>query len=106
MRTAPLLDDHGKKFGFRIGNLWTSRSGITRIVSSIPGATITKSHKPWRGGRSDDDFCHFTVNGHQFVVWEPWGDSDSYWVYPREPSGRGELQRVEEAFTQRGFIGT
>jgi hypothetical protein len=39
---------------------------VVKLLRTIPTLTITKSPKRW--ALDDDDFVHFTMNGHLFKV--------------------------------------
>jgi len=99
MRTRDLRDDGGTLTGVEISNLIITRRAVERVLSRIPGAVITKSYRPWRWS-AEDDFVHFTLNGRTFIAWEPWGDSDAYWIYSQDAKGGPEVDAVKSAFEQ------
>jgi hypothetical protein len=98
MRTRDLKDDDtGQLIGVEISNFLITRRGVERVVRRIPGAEVTKSYRSWRWS-ADDDFVHFTLNGRPFVAWEPYGDSDSYWILAQDAPGGSETDAVRSAF--------
>ena len=66
MHISPTHDDKGHVTGFEISNMLISRGGVVKLLRTIPTLTITKSPKRW--ALDDDDFVHFTMNGHLFKV--------------------------------------
>ena len=74
-----------------------------RVLKRIPGVTVTKEPKAWRPGH--DDFAHFTINGHNLKVMEPFGDNICYWFVAEEETGRSELEAIRKAFAARRIFG-
>ena len=98
MRTRDLKDDEtGHLYGVIISNLLITRRGVERVIRRIPGVEVTKSYRPWRW-TADDDFVHFTLNARPFIAWEPYGDSDSYWIAAQDTPGGPEPESVRDAF--------
>lgn len=82
--------------GFEISNLLVSRWRACRIARDIPGAHVLRWPKRWAW--SDDDFCEFELEGTRFLIIEPFGDNDCYWIVSDPPVPDDILARVREAF--------
>jgi hypothetical protein len=96
-------NDAGDVTGFEIGNLLIGRRGVLRVLKRIPAVTITKAPKAW--AFDDDDFVHFTVNGHKFKAIEPFGDNDRYWIVAEDKAGRSEIEAIRQVFAERRLFG-
>jgi hypothetical protein len=83
MRTYPLLDDHGRLRAFEIDNLLIGRRGVVAILRKMPGARIIRRPLLLSGWR-EDEFAEFEIEGTAFTVFEPFGDSNRYWIGPVE----------------------
>ena len=96
MRVYDLKDKVGRTFAFEVRNFFLDRQGCIRVISSIPGARIV-----WRPSLtwfSPDVFVKFELDGVTFEAWEPYGDSDSYWIGPESVRFVAQLENVREAF--------
>ena len=101
MRTQPTHNDHGVLTGFQVSNALLSRQRACRIAVAVPGARILRAPAPaFSFGAVPDDFCAFEVDGVPFLIIEPYGDSDRYWVVAEHPStdARPQIERVRTAF--------
>ena|GEM_PF-1917631 len=108
MRVYDLMDKAGRVFAFEVNNAMLGRGGVARVVERIAGATITKRYRLFRWD-GDDEFCHFEVDGALFVVWEPWGDSNQYWIGPADARvWVPQIEKVRDAFLRAraafGFV--
>jgi len=104
MRTRELRDDAGQITGFTVSNVLITRSAIQRVVEHVPGVSVRKSTRAWRW-HADDDFVHFTLNGRTFIAWEPYGDSDAYWIYAEDGKPGPEIEIVRGAFERHRVWG-
>jgi hypothetical protein len=61
------------------------------------GTVIRWPPRLWWG---DDAFCAFSGDGVPFLVIEPFGDNDCYWIVAEEPdpAARPLIERVREVF--------
>lgn len=103
MRVRDLHREDGAYTGFEISNLLISRRGVVRILKRIAGVTITNAPRAWRFG--DNDFVHFALNGHTFLVVEPFGDNDCYWIVAEEKAGLPEIGEVKHVFAKHRWLG-
>jgi|ERR1051325_818348 hypothetical protein len=103
MHTSPTHEDKGHVTGFEISNLLISRGGVVKLLRTIPTVTITKSQKRWT--LDDDDFVHFTMNGHLFKVIEPFGDNSRYLIVAEDSAGQGEVERIRKVFDAHTALG-
>jgi hypothetical protein len=98
METREMHDDVGTLTGFEVSNLSLSRRRACRIARSVPGSVV--SRWPRWFAWSDDDFCAFSVDGVPFLIIEPFGDNDCYWIVAEEPDPgcRPLIERVRKVF--------
>jgi len=99
VRLYDLRDEKGRVFAFEIKDFLTGRNWACWIASTIPGARITREPKFLSWFR-EDTFCEFEVDGVTFVGWEPFGDSDVYWIGPEPPRWVPQIEKVREAFSR------
>ena len=95
MQIYDLKDSEGRVYAFEVDNLLLRRAAVAMIVQSIPGARVLTLHRSWWG---PDEFCEFEVGGIRFTAWEPWGDSDRYWIGPEPPHFSEHTATVRAAF--------
>ena len=103
MRTWELHTDDGRTFGFEIRNLTITRGGVVRTIRRLPATTITKGKR--YAERRHDDFCHFTVQGANFIAVEPFGDNSRFWIYAEDETGFAHIASVQRMFEQRKLFG-
>jgi hypothetical protein len=98
MKTWDIHNDAGTLTGFEVRNVLLTRRRACRIAGSVRGVTVTRWPRRFRW--SDDEFCAFSVDGVPFVIFEPFGDNDVYWIVAEEPdpSARPLIERVREVF--------
>jgi hypothetical protein len=99
MRIYDIPDQAGQVFAFEVKNWYLTRSTACKIASKISGARVIKRPKFLSDFR-EEEFCAFELDGVTFVMWEPFGDSNVYWIGPAEPRPVPELEIVREAFAQ------
>ncbi len=83
MRVREIHNEAGVLTGFAVSNTLLGRWRACRIARRVPGAIVGRW--PRRFARSDDDFCAFTVDGLPFLIIEPFGDNDCYWIVAERP---------------------
>lgn len=77
MKTQPILNDQGKLIAFEIESWRAGLRMISRFIENDLGAKVTARRKWFT---SYEVHLRFNYDGHDFVVWEPHGDSNSYWI--------------------------
>ena len=97
MRTREYRNNEGRLTGFEISNSIITRNGVQRVVTRIPGVSITQATHSWRW-KADDDFLYFTLNGPTFYVIEPYGDSDCYCIFAKDAADIAEIGVVKSEF--------
>jgi hypothetical protein len=80
MRTHPIRDSSGNLLAFEVENLLIGGATIGRIVKAKLGAAIIPHARSVIDNR--DVRLAFQLDGVQFVVVEPFGDSSRYWIGP------------------------
>jgi hypothetical protein len=108
MQVRDMHNDAGVWTGFEVSNLTLTRRRACRIAVATPGSNLVRceSHAlTWvrlvtLGLWSEEVFCEFTVDGVPFMILEPFGDNDCYWIVVEEPDPTvGPLiQRVRDRF--------
>lgn len=93
MDVFDLPDEQGVLRAFEIENSGVGRSGVCRVVRSIPGATIERTPRFLSWFR-EDSFCEFTFQGVRFLAEEPYGDSSRYWIGPIPPRSVDQTQEI------------
>jgi hypothetical protein len=85
MKTREMHNDAGTLTGFEVRNVLLTRRRACRIAGF---------------GWGDDEFCAFAVDGVPFLIIEPFGDNDRYWIVAEEPdpSARPLIERVRQVF--------
>ena len=80
MNIERYINDDGEFRCFVVDNTKVSRNGMTKMVSSISGVTVTKYPRFF----DDDIFCEFTFKEHYFIIEEPYGDNTTFDVVAPE----------------------
>ena len=96
MQIFPIPNDGSPIAAFEVLNSRIGRRGACRIAESIPGVTVIKRPLLLSWLR-EETFCKFELNGLNFDISEPYGDSGYYWIGPAGLELEGvELLRVPE----------
>ncbi len=99
MKVYDLQNKEEQVFAFevKVTEFWWGRSSVVAVLLQIPEVRIIRA--PYYFEFFDDDvFCEFEVNGKRFEVWEPYGDSDRFWIGPIHPSHARSLNLCERFF--------
>ena len=99
--------DDGVVTGFSIGGYLLSRSGCQKVIRTIPGVEVKRSHRPFRMFGARDDFCEFVVDGTPFLAIDLYGENMEFWIVQKDPERNcPPLEKVCEAFRKaRKFFG-
>lgn len=97
MRVHELHNAQGVLHAFEISSLMGRRAAC-QIAAAIPGAHLTKKHKPFSFSADEGAFCEFELNGEQYAIEEPFQDNSRYWVGPQPGSGAKSLGFVLNHF--------
>lgn len=109
MKTKPLFDKSGSQYAFEIENVFISLNSVTRVLSYTTGV---QDVIPERFFSRSEYRIRFLYQGKQFVVWEPYGDSSTYWIGPENPKDTVDITPLEKEFNEyqpsmsRRIIGT
>ena len=100
MKTYPLEDKNGYRFGFEIESIYfISTKKICKTISTITGVSNIECRSLLIF--SAEYHVVFDYLGDQFVVHEPHSDSSRYWIYPKEaPARKIDFAEIENAFIQ------
>jgi hypothetical protein len=99
MKTYERLDTQGRVVYFEVPNAMLSRWAACRLVSSVPGVSLTTSPNHWPFG-GDDVFCKFELDGKHFELWEPFGDNSRFHVAAKPLESCDALQHLRSAFRE------
>ena len=99
MKTREMSNDAGTMTGFEVNNGLLSRRRACRIAGSVHGATVQRWPCRFSWLR-EDDFCAFSVDAVPFLIFEPFGDNDCYWIVAADPdpAARPLIERVRQSF--------
>ena len=99
MKTRDLCTDAGTLTGFEVSNGLLSRRRACRIAGGIQGAVVDRCPRRFSWLR-EDDFCLFSVDGVPFLIREPFGDNDCYWIVAVNPdsASRPLIERIRRSF--------
>ena len=103
MKTSDLSAPAGIVTGFSVSNSFLRRGAVPKIIASISGAKLLRQQKPFRLS-GPDAFCEFVVDGKTFLVIEPFGDNDRFWVVSEPPEACPQLARVRDAFEKHRVL--
>ena len=67
---------------------------ICRLLRSVPG--VSEVRRRW----FSDDRITFMYRGEPFVVLEAWGDSNRFWIGPKNPPSANDLDPLHRAFQE------
>lgn len=97
MKTYPTSSETGGVAAFEVDNAYISPRTIGTLLRASGLATDVQVRRPF--SRQSDFHLTFAYMGHNFVVWEPHGDSSRYWVGPRADKDKSvDLRELEAVF--------
>lgn len=98
MNTYPIKDDRpGHCWAFEIDNLYITVHPVARVLGAVPSVSDIRIPKLFRG--KDDIRIQFKYKDREYVVWEPWGDSNRYWIGPDDEQDKSvDLSDLRAAF--------
>ena len=99
MKTYEGLDAQGRVVYFEVPNAVLSRRAACKLVSRVPGVSLTTRPSLWPFG-GDDVFCKFELGGKHFELWEPYGDNSRFHVAAKPLEPCGALHNLRSAFHQ------
>jgi hypothetical protein len=99
MKAREIYNEAGTLTGFEVNNGLLSRRRACRIAASVHGATVDRWPRRFSWLR-EGEFCNFSVDGVPFLITEPFGDNDCYWIVAAEPdpAARTLIERVRQSF--------
>jgi hypothetical protein len=86
MNTRPIVEPDGRTYAIELDMWYAAPRTIAKLIASVDGVSAVKVRRPF--SRSADTRIWFHFNGHDFVVTEPWGDSNEYWIGPEEEGAK------------------
>jgi hypothetical protein len=94
MKTRPILRPDGTVFAFEIPKPFTTW-GLIRFLRTVEGVSAVKVPR----GLTHELRLAFRFHGEPFVVEEPYGDNDRYWIGPENPrESRLDMTLLHQAF--------
>jgi hypothetical protein len=97
METVPAARNESGALAFEIENVYASPRAIARVLGGVEEV----SEVSWRSRlRSSNDVrVEFKYQDRDYVVWEPFGDNNRYWIGPRNPAeSAADIAKLEDAF--------
>lgn len=104
MKTFDVRDMQGRLLAFEVSNTWLSRRKCCIIISRIPGVEIVRKPKLLSFFSGEEEFCEFKIGTHNFIVWEPFGDSNRYYIGEANQASVDEIKILKEYFEQLSFL--
>jgi hypothetical protein len=93
MTVYDLHDEQGRLRAFEIDNASISRSGVIRVLKSIPGLVVNRSH-PWYRR----NFCDFELGGSTFRASDPSDERSRFLLSPSSAGYSQQIDIVKSAF--------
>lgn len=78
-----LIADDGtdnRPFAFEVDNAYLGVSSILSLLMQTEG--VSEAVKRRMFAKSSDVHITFRYFGHEYIVWEPFGDNSRYWIGP------------------------
>jgi len=70
---------------------------IARLLRDVDGVTEVRKSKLF--SKPPDIKVKFKYLHQDFIVFEPWGDNNRYWIVPEDPAeGTPDISKLESAF--------
>jgi hypothetical protein len=89
-------------FALEIDNRSTNRRNVVKAIASFPGAKVKRQPKILSWFR-EEVFCEFEIEDDAFYVFEPFGDSNFYWIRQDNNEKRSpHLARIREYLSGTG----
>jgi hypothetical protein len=98
MKIYDLLDKEGRVFAFEVNNFFLSRKRLSKIVNRMPGVRMIRTPRRFSW---EDEFCEFEIDGQRFTAWEPWGDSNRFWIGPKSNEWCPQVEIVKHFFLKK-----
>lgn len=99
MKVYEGLDPEGRLVYFEVSNAMLTRRAASKLVSHIPGVSVSSSPSLWPFG-NDDAFCRFDFDGKYFELWEPFGDNSRFHIAATPLESCEGLEKLRAAFQQ------
>jgi len=97
MDTKAIYAANGHVAVFEIEKILISVKQISHLIRSVDGVSNVYVRKPF--SMRSDIHVEFTYMENIFVVYEPFGESNVYWVGPKESAGEHvDLKAIEIKF--------
>jgi hypothetical protein len=85
MRTFPIRSDSGQMFAFEMENTGISGRTIAQVLGSVDGVTAVVRRRLFAA--SPEIHITFTFHNRPYIVAEPFGDNNRYWIGPDDNAG-------------------
>ena len=69
---------------------------MARVLTAVPRVAGVRKRRPF--SKWEEIHIWFSFAGHDWVVWEPFGDNSRYWIGPQNPTAIVDFSQVEDAF--------
>lgn len=71
---------------------YASLRTLAQIIDTVPGVSNMSVCKPFSG--SGNVRAAFQFQGFEYVIMEPWGDSNEYWIGPAQEGSAGDITLI------------
>ena len=95
MNTRPIIDGRGRVHAVEIDMWYAGPRMLARLIGGVSGVSDVQVCRPF--SRSGDLRMTFRFQGTDYVMIEPWGDSNEYWIGPaNEVTEAPDLSSVDK----------
>src|SRR4030095_12660292 len=100
MKAHEMYNEVGTLTGFEVSNTLLSRRRACRIAGRVRGAIVERPPRRFSWLRDPDGFWAFSVDDVLFLIIEPFGDNNCYWIVAADPdpAARPLIERVRQSF--------
>ena len=84
MNTRPIRDTNGRLHAIEIDMWYAGLRTLADIIGAVGGVSDVQIRKPFSS--SGDKKARFCFQGFDYLIIEPWGDSNEYWIGPATES--------------------
>ena len=88
MTTYRLASENVPVFAFEVSVIETGIRRIAKLLQSTPGVSEVSVRRPFSPSGA---LVKFTFQNTSFVVCEPFGDNNRYWIGPVAPTGNSDV---------------
>ena len=89
MKTYEVRNQRGRIYAFEIENASIQPRQIAAVLRSLNTVSDIRLRRLFAS--PSDVHVRFRLAGEDFIVWEPYGDSNRYWIGPAHDGGGADV---------------